>query len=144
MTGENLRQAILDEEHLKLLSIGFIIEAGMNALFSLFGFLYVFMGIVIEATLAKMPAKPDQAPFPHMGLIFAGMGLVFFGGMITLAVLKGVTALYLKRRKGRVFCMVTAALSCVLIPYGTLLGVLTLIVLSRHSVKQLFKVNANA
>ena len=66
-----------------------------------------------------------------MGLIFAAFGLAFFLGMITIGVLNLCTAHYLKRRKARTFCMVVAGLGCILIPYGTLLGVFTLIVLGR-------------
>jgi len=41
MSDETLRQSIVDEEHLKLLSLGYIVSGGLAALFSLFGLLYL-------------------------------------------------------------------------------------------------------
>jgi hypothetical protein len=38
------RQSIIDEEHLKLLSLGYMISAATSAFFSLFGLMYVAMG----------------------------------------------------------------------------------------------------
>jgi hypothetical protein len=43
-----------------------------------------------------------------------------------------------KARKSRTLCLVAAAISCLEIPYGTLLGVFTLIVLDRASVRNEF------
>ena len=37
MTGSDLKQSILDAEHLRLLSIGYFISAGVSAFSSLFG-----------------------------------------------------------------------------------------------------------
>jgi hypothetical protein len=37
-----------------------------------------------------------------------------------------------------VFCLVVAGVSCLFMPFGTILGVLSLIVLNRPSVKLLF------
>ena len=37
-------QGILDEEHVRLLSIGYLVSAGTSAFVSLFGLLYAFMG----------------------------------------------------------------------------------------------------
>jgi hypothetical protein len=139
---EKLRQAILDEEHLKLLSIGYMIRAAISMLASLFGLLYVFIGALMEIFLTKMPSGTGEVPPPHIGLFFFGFGLAIFLGMIAFAILQLLTGVYLKRRKARPFCMVVAGLSCILIPYGTLLGVFTLIVLARDSVKPLFEAGA--
>lgn len=49
------------------------------------------------------------------------------------------TARCLRLRKNYVFCQVVAGLSCVDIPYGTALGVTTLVVLGRPSVRDLFE-----
>ena len=37
------------------------------------------------------------------------------------------------------YCFVVAAIECILIPFGTVLGVFTIIALSRPSVKVLFE-----
>jgi hypothetical protein len=42
------------------------------------------------------------------------------------------------RRASRTFCLVGAGLECVLVPFGTVLGVFTIIMLMKESVKPLF------
>ncbi|HEX3343695.1 MAG TPA: hypothetical protein VHS09_03940, partial [Polyangiaceae bacterium] len=65
------------------------------------------------------------------------------GGFITLFLWgKGACVAYsgmsLKKRKRRTFSFVVACLCCVNIPLGTALGVFTLVVLSRQSVKAIY------
>lgn len=137
-------QAILDQEHLKLLSIGYMISAGLSVLFSLFGLMYVFMGVVMRSAFAgtsEATIKQGQAPPPEMFLFFTLIGLVMFLVMITLAAMKARAAWCLKKRRSRVFCLVVGGISCLGIPYGTVIGVFTFIVLGRASVKQLFNVD---
>ncbi|MGB2676725.1 MAG: hypothetical protein WAN12_06555 [Candidatus Acidiferrum sp.] len=81
MPGET-RQSIIDEEHLRMLSVGNVVSAGVCAFFSLFGLLYVFMGIMMSATLSHLPAtaaKPGQeSPPAFIGWILACTGLAIF------------------------------------------------------------------
>ena len=140
MVDETPRQAIIDEEHLKLLSIGYLVSAGVAALFSLFGLLYVFMGVIMTTSFIEASKKAPQSPPPvFIGWVFGIIGLVIFLLLITMAILKFRTAQCIKRRGSRTFCMVVAAISCLEIPYGTLLGVFTFLVLGRNSVKGLFE-----
>jgi hypothetical protein len=140
MIDETLRQAIIDEEHLKLLSISYLVSAGVAALFSLFGLLYVFMGVMMTTSFTEASKKANQSPPPvFIGWVFGIIGLVIFLLLITIAILKFRTARCIKRRGSRTFCMVVAAISCLEIPYGTLLGVFTFLVLGRNSVESLFE-----
>ena len=142
MSDEIVRQAIIDDEHLKLLSLGYMVSGGMAALFSLFGLMYVFIGVVMGLLIphaTQSPTKAGELPPAFVGWIFGGVGLVIFLAMITMAAAKFWVALSLRRRKSRTFCIVIAALGCLEFPYGTLLGVLTFIVLGRDSVARLFE-----
>jgi hypothetical protein len=141
MTDAISRQSIVDEEHLKLLSIGYMISAGFSAFFGLFGFFYVFMGLMMGEMFRHAPefnAKPDQAPPAFIGWLFAGIGIVFIVFSFTLAILKFLVASSLKHRRSRIFCMVIAGITCLGFPYGTALGVMTFIALGRESVVRLF------
>lgn len=141
MSEDQLRQAIVDHEHLKLLSIAYLVSAGMSAFFSLFGLLYAFMGVFITAAIAHAPAQPEQgAPPEFVGWIFGMFGAGMFVMMMGLGVLKFLVARRLKQRRSRTFCMVVAGLSCFGVPYGTMLGVFTFLVLARPSVARLFQV----
>jgi len=142
MSDEKIRQTIIDDEHLRLLSIGYMVSAGMSAFFSLFGLMYVVMGIIMGAAFTETTEaapKAGQMPPQFVGWFFGIVGFVIFLIMITFAILKFRAALNIKRRRSRLFCMVVAGVSCLGIPYGTLLGVFTFIVLGRNSVIELFE-----
>lgn len=139
MIDDSIRQSTIDEEHLKLLSLGYMISAGISAVFSLFGLMYAFMGAMFGA-LVRMPTSPNgEPPPPFVGWLFMGFGLAFFVGLIAFALLKYKVAMSIKRRQSRTFCMVVAAIGCLGFPYGTVLGVFTFIVLGRDSVARQFE-----
>ena len=141
MADKNMRQQIADEEHLRLLYIGYLISAGMNAFFSLFGLVYVFLGVmmgVIFSVDSGTAGHTGDAPPAFIGWFFGIIGLGIFLFLIAMAVLKFMAAFRIKQRRSRVFCMVVAGITCLGIPYGLLLGVCTFIVLERASVKRLF------
>lgn len=144
MTDEFTRQTIIDEEHLKLLSLGYMISAATTAFFSMFGLMYVFMGIFIgtisshQSETVAVASRSGQPPPAFVGWFFVVMGIVFFVSATALAAAKLQAAFWLKRRKSRTGCMVVAGISCLGIPYGTALGVLTFMVLGRDSVARLF------
>jgi hypothetical protein len=131
------RQAILDQEHLRLLRIGYFISAGQTAFLIPFGLLYAGMGAFFSnMSMASKTGTPPPAEM--MTLIFG----VFGGAMACIAtvatVMKLVTAMRLKQRRSRTLCLITAGFSCFEIPYGTALGVMTFSVLGRASVQRLF------
>jgi hypothetical protein len=141
MNSDPIRQTIVDEEHLKLLSLGYMVSGGFNAFFSLFGLFYAFMGGMMSAVLSHIPepaGKADQTPPQFVGWIFGAVGLTIFAFCVTFGILKFLAASRLKQRRSRVFCMVVAAFTCLEFPYGTFLGVVTFIVLGRESVIRLF------
>jgi hypothetical protein len=140
MPEEIDRQAILDEEHLKLLSWGYMVSGGMALLFSLFALIYVVMGVlfIFVGQAADATSKAGNAPPAVVGWAIGGIGLVLFLFMVLVGVLKFYTARCLRRRNSRIFCLVIAAFSCLEFPYGTFLGVVTFMVLGRESVARQF------
>ncbi len=129
------RQKLLDEEHLRLLRLGYLISGCLNALWALFPLIYVAMGLFIT-TVGTFDNKTSDARF-------LGLFLVVIGGTIsllvgTVAVLKLLTAKALRERRSRTLCLVTAGISCLAIPYGTALGVCTILLLTRPSVRAQF------
>ena len=133
------RQQILDEEHLRLLRIGYFVFGGTALFIVPFGLLYMGMGVFFSSFLGGLPQRGTQGPPPEfVGFLFAGIGgfVVFAaGGFATLAFL---TARALRLRRSRTLCLITAALSCLNIPFGTVLGVFTFSVLGRPTVQALF------
>lgn len=141
MSEELARQSIIDEEHLRLLSLGYMISAGISAFFSLFGLMYVFMGIMMSSIIAHTPqvaTKTGQEPPAFIGWLLTGIGLGFFLILIALAAAKFRVGFCVKHRRSRTFCLVVAGITCLGIPYGTILGVFSFMVLGRDSVAQQF------
>lgn len=136
-----------DLEHLKVLSICWYVIAGLNALGGCFMTIYVAMGAMFMAAPPNMTTQPGQPPPPSPETV--GGIIMGFGGCLMLLAL-GTAALAffaargLGRQRGRMFCMIVAGITCLSVPIGTVLGVFTLIVLSRPSVAQLFARNAAA
>jgi hypothetical protein len=145
MPEETERQAILDEEHLKLLSWGYMVSGGMAAMVSLFALLYLIIGLGMAVAFSKVDqsaAKPGEMPPVFIGYFLCAIGLGLFLTMVAVAIVKFLAARNLMRRKGKTFCMVIAAITCLEFPYGTFLGVVTFIVLARQSVARLFEPKA--
>jgi hypothetical protein len=146
MPDDFARQSVIDEEHLKLLSICYMISAAISAVFSLFGLMYGAMGAFISEAIKHAPqlaTNTANAPPPALiGWIFGGIGVALFLVWIIMAGIKLGVALCLKKRKSRTFCMVVGAIECLGVPYGTLLGIFTFVVLGRDSVARLFDANA--
>ena len=121
-----------DEEHLKLLSIFHYVVGGIAGFFACFPFIHLIMGIAMLAETSR------GGPSVFFGLLFVMLALTFITLGWTLAVCLIIAGRFLTRRKHYKFCFAIACFSCLLMPHGTVLGVFTIIVLMRPSVKELF------
>ena len=140
-----------DEEHLNLLSIFHYVVGGITAFFSCFPLIHLAMGIAILSGAFDGPpfqqqgAQPvNAAPPKFFGVIIIAVATVIILSGWTLAILVIVAGRKLSQRVSRTFCLVVAGLECVLVPFGTVLGVFTIVVLSRDSVRSLFSSNNGA
>lgn len=133
--GAETAQDLIDNEHLRLLRIGFFISAGQTALFIPFGLLYAGMGLMFSHLPTGASAPPPALMSWFMGLF----GAAFAGIAAVAATLKLLTAIRLKQRRSRVMCLIAAGLSCMEMPYGTVLGIWTFMVLGRASVRRQFE-----
>ncbi len=135
-----------DAEHLRLLSIFHYIVAGLAALFSFFPLLYTTVGAIF-IFVARHPAaagpKPgEELPPEFIGWIFAVIGSLLFLLGIVIAICILIAGRSLGKHTRCWFAFVMACIECLFIPFGTILGVFTIIVLSRESVKTLFLTSA--
>lgn len=135
----------VDQSHLNILAICYWIWGGIIALFSLFGLIYVAIGIAMVAGGLGAPTTQTAAPPPaFIGWMFIVMGAIATGiGQLT-GWLNIVAGYSLKRHKRRILTMVTAGLNCISFPIGTTLGVFTFVVLARPSVRAAFAANEAA
>jgi hypothetical protein len=124
-----------DEEHLRLLAIFHYVLAGFHVFGGCFPLIYVVLGVAMMTGGFDGGRNP---PPPMMGFFFA-----VFGAAITLflwgfAFLKVLTGRWLTQHTHHRFCFVVACIECINMPLGTTLGIFTILVLSRPSVKALF------
>jgi hypothetical protein len=128
-----------DTEHLRLLAIFHYVAAGLTAFFSFFPLLYATIGgIFVFVSRHGTPKPGEELPPEFVGWIFVGLGLVLFLLGIAMAICILIAGRCLSARKGYTFALVVACIECLFIPFGTVLGVFTIVVLSRESVKELF------
>jgi hypothetical protein len=128
-----------DTEQLNLLAIFHYVVAGLAALFSFFPLIYTTVGVVFIFAARHGTAKPgEELPPEFLGWIIAVIGLVLFVIGIVMAILILIAGRCLSRRKRYSFALVMACIDCLFVPFGTILGVFTIVALSRESVKALF------
>jgi hypothetical protein len=133
-------QRKIDADHLNLLGIFHFVGAGLAVLGILFLLAHYAMMHAIfanpklfENQKQPMPVSPEQ--------IFAIFKWVYLAGgiwFVASGILNLVSGWCLRARKGRTFSLVVAGINCLHIPMGTVLGVFTIIVLNRDSVRALY------
>ena len=127
-----------DQEHLRLLMLGYYINAGFCGFFSLFSLVYMAIGVL--AASGALSGRSSSSDNPRVvGLIFLGIGFLFLAMALGGAWLNYFTARSLKLHRHRTFCLIIGGLSCLQMPWGTVIGVCTILVLSRPSVRMLFE-----
>jgi hypothetical protein len=127
-----------EKKQVELLSLFHYIVGGITALFSCIPLLHVSMGVAIVSGKFFNGHRSEEA-FPEMfGWMFIIMGSVFILLGWATAVCMFLVGKKLKQKKARIFCMAVAGVECMFMPFGTVLGVFTLIFLNKDSVKQAF------
>jgi len=128
-----------DTEQLNLLAIFHYVVAGLAALFSFSPLLYTALGIIFICAARNGKAKPgEELPPEFLGWIFAVLGSLLFAIGIAMGICILIAGRSLALRKRYSFALVMACIECLFVPFGTILGIFTIVVLSRASVKTLF------
>jgi len=132
-----------DLEHLRLLAIFHYVVAILAGLFSLFPIIYLAIGIA--QVTGHLDKSHGGTPMPD---IFGWFFIAFGGAMMILgfgfAICVFMAGRSLAHRRHYLFCLVMAGVACMFTPFGTILGVLAIIVLVRPSVKELFGQRSSA
>jgi len=135
-------QRKIDSSHLKILEIFYYITTGLALAGILLLFLhYKFMSMVFTST--NFPSYPPGSlanPFR----VFIWFYLVLGALGILAGAMNFFTAKSLSHRKHRSFIFVAAVLNCLSFPFGTVLGVITIILLLKDTVIIQFTENDEA
>jgi len=130
-----------DIRHLDLLATFHYVVAGILALCGCFPIIHLVVGIaMVTGSFDNLRGNP---PPDWFGIIFMGMALMMIVIFWAMAFAIWEAGIRLKRRTNYTYCLVVAAIACTFIPFGTVLGVFTIIVLARPRVKTLFGVQAS-
>ena len=129
-----------DADHLRLLSIFHYIGAGIAVLG--LGFLamhyFFFHAFLDNPDLWKN--QKGAVPPPKELFALLGWFYVVFGAWLAASCLINVlSGVFLGRRKYRAFSLIVAVIDCIHIPLGTVLGVFTIVVLLRPSVREVYE-----
>jgi hypothetical protein len=128
-----------DSQHLKLLSMFHYVVGGLGGLFSLFPLIHVAMGIAMLTSSAGFSDKSGNPPPPFLGWLFVSLGGFFIIVGLVISVIIALSGRFIAHRTRYLFSFVIACIECMFIPFGTILGIFTIIVLSRPSVKQQYQ-----
>jgi hypothetical protein len=125
-------------KNLRLLSIFHYVVGGITYLFSLFPVIHVVIGWIAIVSPEKMAGKEGTPPPPFFGWLFLVLGLTFIllGFIFATSII--VSGRKLSKLKNYWFSFVVACLECLIFPFGTVLGIFTIVVLSKDSVKILY------
>lgn len=161
----DIERQVIALDRLRLLSLGYYISGVIGAAFVSFLLLHFFLFLGFSfipesqwnastaspspaqhASASAMPvpsaspfAKTNQGPPAIMFRLFAAViGVIIIGGW-TLGALTTYAGHCIKKRKHKVFIYVMAAVNCIWIPYGTLLGIATIILFQWPEVQAEFK-----
>lgn len=137
-------QAKVDRDHLDLLAIFHFVGAGLALLGLAFVIAhYSFMhAVMTNPHLFQPPHGQNNNVDPKEFFRIFRFFYVAFGGWFVISLLFNVLGgIFLRARRHRTFCLIVAGINCLHIPLGTVLGVFTLVVLLRDSVRDLFAAN---
>jgi hypothetical protein len=130
-----------DESHLDALAIAHFVVGGLFALLALLPLLHVAFGLAIAFFPNVFSDQNNANPPPAIvGWILATIGgfCVLLGETLAACII--FSGIRLRQRRGYLFSFIVACIGCVMVPFGSVLGIFTIIVLSRDSVKRLYAV----
>lgn len=136
---ENLRHK--DDEHLKLLAVFHFILGGFSLLMIGFVVLHfllmkqIFMSPDIWKGKGGVPHMPPTEFFQIFKWFYLALGMIGF----LSGVANAVSGFFLLRKKYRTFSLIVGGVNCLHFPFGTVLGIFTLLVLLRESVRQSYE-----
>jgi hypothetical protein len=136
------KQRIIDEEHIKLLSMFHYISGAItlfvSLIFLLQFFLFSFIFDEVMTSLMDIALVGNYDFDPELFSLFIYLWIVLFSLFFAFGLAQIFSGKFLKAKEHRIFSFIIAFINILFFPYGTILGVMTIIVLSRSSVMELY------
>lgn len=139
-----------DESHLHLLSVFHFVMGGLYTLgigFIALHFLMMRLFMTMPqgpraSTSIGIPATPPPPVMPPE-IMTIMIGFYIVAGLVIASLATGniLSGVWLRKRIQHTMTFVVAAINCAFFPFGTVLGVFTIIVLQRPTVKMTYAAN---
>lgn len=128
----------MNSENLRTLAILHRVYAGFLAATSccLIGYLAFILGMLGLASSSSKTSGPPPAVF---GVFIAGMWGFVFAGLIVVVILNLLCANWIRDRRNWAGVVIVSGINCLNMPVGAALGVFTLIVVNRPTVRPTFE-----
>ena len=127
-----------EKQYLSILSIFHYIVGAMTGLFACFPLIHLSIGLsMLTGGFGPMPAD-EEFPARLFGLMFVLIpaAIIFSGWLLAGCML--AAGYFLSKYRHHTYCLVIAGVECIFMPFGTVLGVFTIILLVRPGIKALF------
>ncbi len=123
-----------DIDHLRILSIFHYIVGGITGLAACIPLIHFTLGLLMATGMMDQ----HDPVLPAAGMVLMAIAGAFILAGWALAICLILAGRRLAARQSYNFCLVVAAVGCIFMPFGTVLGIFTIIVLMRPSVRGLF------
>jgi hypothetical protein len=129
-------------EHLNLLSIFYFAFGGLSLLGAFILFIYMLViGLVFSNRHIQesIQSQPDGEIVGYVFGVISVVLIVVFVLVLTVGILQLMAGFRLRQKRTKNFIVVVAVLALLSFPLGTVLGIFTIIVLSRPAVVEIFQ-----
>ena len=140
---------VRDEDHINILAVCYWVFGALGIFTSIGAGLYMaFLATMMQQMSNEVGAAAGDIPELEMlgnlpGVIL-GLGVLLVVLGVVGAIMKIITGFLLKKRKAYTFCLITAGLTSLSLPFGTIIGVFTFVVLMRKQVARAFRTGEEA
>jgi hypothetical protein len=126
-----------DEDHLRLLSTLYRIYGVLTILCSFIFTFHIAIGVLSLVDPGALGGPGDEMP-PFFGVMFLLGGGFAFIAVLSVGIVSLFVARWLEQRRNWTACVVVSAVNCLNMPLGVALGVFTILVLVRETVRPAF------
>lgn len=128
-----------DVRYLNLIAVFHIIVGFVAGIFSCLPLINLSMGLSMLSDIPKMIVQDVAfSPLAVVPIMFTLLPIliVVIGWMFAIAV--SLNGYYIKNRLWHTYCLVVGGVETIFMPFGTILGVFTIILLTKPNIKKLF------
>jgi hypothetical protein len=125
-------------EHLRLLSIFHYILAGLYFLGGFLPIAHLVIGYLMAFKPEALGEGGQNRPPVLVGVLFMAVATALIFLAWGLAALTALSGWCIRHRRNRMLSLVVGGLNCIVVPFGTVLGVFTIIALERAEVREVY------